>query len=366
MKSALLITALAGIVGAQPTLKDAYKNAFRIGTALNTAQFSEEDKRALPIIKAQFNTITPENILKWMYVHPEANRYSFDLPDRYVAFGQKHGMFIIGHTLVWHSQVPRWVFEDAEGKPLTRDALIERMHDHIRTVVGRYKGRIKGWDVVNEALNEDGTLRQSPWMKIIGPDYLAMAFRFAHEADPDAQLYYNDYSLENPAKREGAVKLIRDLKQQGVPVYGVGLQGHNKLEWPSVEQQDETIRAFKALGVKVMITELDIDVLPSASGNRSADVGRSEEALAKFNPYTKGLPEDVERTLARRYAELFGVYWKHRDVVERVTFWGVTNADSWLNNWPVRGRTNYPLLFDRDGKPTPAYAAVIAAAKAKP
>jgi len=344
---------------AQPKLKDVFKDSFRIGVAINRAQFFEEDSRGVEIIKTQFNSISPENVLKWESVHPKPDAYSFEAPDRYVAFGEKNHMFIIGHTLVWHNQTPSWVFQDTKGNSLTREALLNRMRDHILTVVGRYKGRIKGWDVVNEALNEDGTMRQTQWMKIIGDDYIAKAFEFAHQADPDAELYYNDYSLENEAKRNGAIELIKRLKAQGVRITAVGLQGHDKMDWPSVEQQDATIAAFGKLGVKVMITELDVDVLPSASQHRGADITLNVELQAKLNPYANGLPESLQQSLARRYADLFGVFLKHREVISRVTFWGVTDGDSWLNGWPVRGRTSYPLLFDRSGKPKPAFEALV-------
>lgn len=355
----ILLASLAGSAPAQIALKDVFQNDFRIGAALNQAQFEERDASGAAIVKAQFNTISPENVLKWESVHPKPDDYRFDAADRYVEFGEKNHMFVIGHTLVWHSQTPRWVFEDGDGQPLTRDALLGRMHEHIRTVVGRYRGRIAGWDVVNEALNEDGTLRQSPWMKIIGEDYLAKAFQFAHEADPAAELYYNDYNLENEAKRNGAVALIRKLKAQGVPVHAVGLQGHDKMDWPTVEQQDATIAAFAALGVKVNITELDIDVLPRATSQTGADVSAKAAAQASLNPYRDGLPDAVEQALAKRYADLFAVFLKHRGAITRVTFWGVTDGDSWLNNWPVRGRTSYPLLFDRAGKPKPAFDAIV-------
>lgn len=348
---------------AQTRLKDAYKDDFRIGAALNPAQFSEQDGRGAAIVKAQFNTITPENVLKWANVHPNPETYDFAAPDRYVTFGEKNHMFIVGHTLVWHNQTPAWVFKDNQGNPVDRDTLLKRLHDHIFTVVGRYKGRINGWDVVNEALNEDGSMRQTPWMKIIGEDYIAKAFEYAHEADPKAELYYNDYSVENEAKRRGAVALIKKLQAQGVPLTAIGLQGHNKMDWPTVEQQDATIAAFGNLGIKVMITELDIDVLPAATRQPGAEVTLNVDAQARLNPYQNGLPESVQQALAKRYGDLFSVYRKHRDVVTRVTFWGVTDGDSWLNNWPVRGRTSYPLLFDRDGKPKPAFDSVIRAAR---
>jgi endo-1,4-beta-xylanase len=344
---------------ATPTLKDAYRGLFRIGAALNVAEFEGRDPIADPIIAAQFNSISPENALKWQSIHPAPDKYNFDDADRYVAFGEKHKMFILGHCLVWHSQVPRWVFQDAEGKPLTRDALLERMHDHIRTVVGRYKGRIGGWDVVNEALNDDGTMRQSQWYKIIGPDFIAKAFEYAHEADPKAELYYNDYSLENEAKRKGAVKLIRELKAAGVPITGIGLQGHLHLDTPSAKTEAETVEAFAALGLQVNVSELDVDVLPRTTKSDSADVSTVAEGTAAANPYTSGLPEEMQQALAKRYAELFQVYIDHHASMGRVTLWGVTDAQTWLNNFPTRGRTNYPLLFDREGKPKPAFFAVI-------
>jgi endo-1,4-beta-xylanase len=340
-------------------LKDVFKKSFLIGAAINQNQFSERDARGVSIITTQFNSITPENVLKWESVHPQPGKYDFAGPDAYVAFGEKHRMFIIGHTLVWHNQTPRWVFQDDKGNEVDRETLLARMRDHIQTVVGRYKGRINGWDVVNEALNEDGTLRQTAWMKIIGEDYLVKAFEFAHEADPGAELYYNDYSLENEPKRKGAIDLIRKLQARGVRIYAVGLQGHNKMDWPTVEQQEATITDFARLGIKVNITELDIDVLPPASQHRGADITLNVELQAKLNPYPTGLPDPVQRALAKRYADLFTVYVKHRDVIDRVTFWGVTDGDSWLNGWPVKGRTSYPLLFDRNGQPKPAFEAVL-------
>jgi Beta-1,4-xylanase len=341
------------------SLKDVFKSDFLIGAALNRRQFFEEDQRALPIIKSQFNSITPENQLKWQLIHPQPDKYDWEGGDRYVAFGEKYGMTVIGHTLVWHRQTPPWVFDDGKGNRVDRETLLARLHDHIQTVVGRYKGRIKGWDVVNEALNADGTMRQSNWMKIIGEDYVAKAFQFAHEADPQAELYYNDYSLENEPKRNGAIQLIQKLKSQGVPVAAVGLQGHNNMKFPSLEQQDATIEAFAKLGIKVNITELDIDVLPHVD----EDKGPTTKLTDQLNPFTSGLPQSLQDDQAKRFADLFSVYLKHRDVIDRITFWGVTDGDTWLNNWPVRGRTNYPLLFDREGKAKPAFDAVLNVAR---
>jgi endo-1,4-beta-xylanase len=341
-------------------LKDAFRDAFMVGTALAPQQFGERDTASVALIAHQFNAITPENVLKWERVHPQLDRYDFAPADEYVAFGERHKMFVVGHTLVWHSQTPPWVFQNAQGQPLTRDELLARMKDHITAVVGRYKGRVKGWDVVNEALNEDGTLRDSPWKRIIGDDYLVKAFQFAHEADPAAELYYNDYNLDYPAKRDGAVRLVRSLQAAGVPIHAVGTQEHLKLTTPSIAQVDSSIRMLSAAGVKVNVTELDIDMLPPATRNATADVSVRAGAAPNLDPYKSGLPDSMQVALARRYEDLFRVYLDHRDVIDRVTFWGVADHDSWLNGWPVRGRTNYPLLFDRSNKPKLAYQRVMA------
>jgi endo-1,4-beta-xylanase len=357
---ALLLTlSVAAPAKAPKTLKDAFKGDFYIGAAINAAQIEGKDAPADAIIASQFNAISPENVLKWGSVHPEPGIYDFRLPDLYVDFGEQHHMYIHGHTLVWHNQTPAWVFHDQKGNLLTRDALLDRLHDHIQTVVGRYKGRIRSWDVVNEALNEDGSMRQSQWYKIIGPDYIEKAFQYAHEADPQALLCYNDYNIENDAKRNGAVALVKKLKSEGVPIGCVGIQDHDHLDWPTPEQEDAAISAFAALGVKVGISELDVDVLPRAARGNTADVSFHAAQDPKLNPYVNGLPEPVQKQLAARYADLFRVFVKHRGELFRVTFWGVTNRESWLNNFPVRGRTNYPLLFNREGQPTRAFEAVV-------
>ena len=349
----------------KPSLKDAYKGCFLVGAALNEAQITGRNEAEDALVKAQFNSISPENVLKWERVHPQPGKYDFTLADKYVEFGEQNRMFIIGHNLVWHAQVPKWVFEDENGKPVSRKELLKRLREHITKVVGRYKGRINGWDVVNEALNEDGTLRQSRWYRIIGPDYIEKAFEYAHKADPKAQLYYNDYNLENEPKRKGALELVQRLQAKHIPIYGVGLQEHVNLDWPTLEQLDATITQFGQLGVKVMVTELDVDVLPEATQAQTADVSVNVASNPKLNPYVDGLPDSVQQRLASRYGDLFRTYDKHCGLVTRVTFWGVTDRNSWKNNWPVRGRTNYPLPFDRNAQPKPAVEAIIKAAAEK-
>ena len=365
------MAAVFAACAAEPALKEAYKNDFLIGVAVNTNQIFEHDQRGVPIIKSQFNSLAPENVLKWGPIHPKPgpDGYNFGPADRYVEFGESNHMTLVGHTLVWHSQTPQWVFLADDGtNTVDRDTLLQRMHDHIQTVVGRYKGRIKYWDVVNEALAEDGTLRKSRWMKIIGEDYIAKAFEYAHEADPNAVLRYNDFSLENPPKRNGAVELVKKLQAQGVPVHAVGIQCHAKLDWPTAEQESDAIDAFAKLGLKVAITELDIDTSASGQQNRSADISLNGQVQTNAvkpaaplgtNLNTNRLPDSVQLLLAKRYSELFGAFLKHRDTVTLVTLWGVTDGDSWLNF----GRKNHPLLFDRDGQPKLAFDAVIKAAE---
>ena len=341
------------------SLKDAFKDHFKIGTALGGNQINGDDPQALTLTLEQFNTITAENDMKFGPIHPKPEQYRFDTADRFVEFGLEHQMFIVGHTLVWHNQTSRWIFNDEQGEQVNRETLLARMQDHINTVVGRYKGRVHGWDVVNEALNEDGSLRQTQWLQIIGEDYIQRAFEFAHQTDPQAELYYNDYNMFIKEKREGAVRLVKTLLDAGVKVDGIGMQAHWGLDYPSIEEAEASIVAFAELGVNVMITELDITVLPNPQQNQGADVSLSVEEQEALNPYKEGLPDSVQQQLTDRYAELFALFVKHSDKISRITFWGTHDGHSWKNNWPVRGRTNYPLLFDRNYEPKPAYHAVM-------
>jgi len=328
------------------TLKELMPKSMVVGVAINQRQFDGTDTAGVDLITRQFNQISPENALKFQPTHPAADRYSFDAADRYVQFGVDRHMQVIGHNLVWHSQTGAWVFQDAEGKTVDRDTLLARMRDHIHTVVGRYKGKIHGWDVVNEAVDEDGTMRKSPWQIGIGDDYVAKAFEFAREADPGAELYYNDFNLEKPAKRAGVIRLVKELQARKLRIDGIGNQAHWRLDTPSMDEIDTALVELHATGLKVMYTELDINLLPNTP--RGADP-------AVANPYANGFPDEVQQQLARRYADVFRLFLKHRDAVTRVTFWGLSDGDSWLN----RGRMNYPLLWDRQRQPKTAFNAVI-------
>lgn len=350
----------------QPALKELFEDDFHIGVALNLNQISGNEPQAMALVKKHFNSISPEDVLKWGEVHPEPDRYHFEPVDYFVALGEKNKMFVIGHTLVWHHQTPAGVFHDASGHPVDRAALLKRMRDHIATVVGRYRGRIHGWDVVNEAIDDDGRMRKSMWLEVIGEDYVRKAFEYARAADPDAALYYNDYSLDDPVKRDGAVRLIRDLQSRGVRVDGIGIQGHWGLDYPErLDDLEQSIRAFSDLGMDVMITELDVSVLPFPDKQRGADVSLNFELKEELNPYPEVLPDSMQKKLADRYSEFFQIFHKHRDKISRVTIWGIHDGQSWLNHWPIKGRTNYPLLFDRECKAKPAFGAVVKTACAK-
>jgi endo-1,4-beta-xylanase len=348
---------ICGKYKGESSLKETFKESFLIGAALNSSQYTAQDSKAVGLIRTHFNSITPENILKWESVHPEPGIYNFSEADQFVGFGQKENMFIIGHTLIWHSQLPAWVV--SSSSPKDSIVVMNRIKEHISTVVGRYKGKIKGWDVVNEALEEDGSLRKSDYLKVFGKSYLKKSFEFAALADPGAELYYNDYNIELPAKRAGALKLIKELKDAGIKIDGVGIQAHWGLGLPSLEDIETSIVQYSELGVKVMFTEMDISVLKNPWEVQGADVSQNFAYDAKMNPYPDELPDSIQILLAERYKAIFKIFNKHKDKISRVTFWGVEDGHSWLNNWPIQGRTNYPLLFDRNYKPKPAYKAVL-------
>jgi len=332
-------------------LKDVFEGKFLFGTALNGNQINGRDEASLALLKTHFNSIVAENVMKSGPMQPRKGEFNFTDSDNFVALGTVNNMHIVGHTLIWHSQAPRWFFTDDEGNDVSKEELTKRMETHIKTVVGRYKGKVHGWDVVNEAILDDGSWRESKFYQILGEDFMKLAFQFAHEADPDAELYYNDYSMALPGKRGGVVEMVQNLQKQGVKIDGIGMQGHIGLEHPAIEEFEKSILAYSNLGVTVMVTELDMSVLPSPRRNVGADVSTSFEYEQSINPYTDGLPKDVERKFNDRYLEFFKLFLKHQDKISRVTLWGIADQHSWKNNWPVRGRTDYPLLFDREFQP---------------
>jgi len=338
------------------SLKDVFKKDFLIGTALNTQQIEEKDPKAAVLIPQQFDAATPENIMKAEIIHPQWDKYNFDLADKLVEYAKKNNIKVNAHTLIWHSQLPGFMrgMKDADSVRLY-------LTNHINTVAGRYDGKVYSWDVVNEALNEDGTMRKSIFYDKLGENFVVEAFRLAQKAAPHARLYYNDYNIEQPKKRAGAITLIKKIQAAGVRIDGVGIQGHWHLNNIPLKDIEESIQQFSALGIKVMFTELDIEVLPR--NFQGADVNQRMQGNAQMNPYVNGLPDSVQQQLANDYADLFNLFIKYNDKIDRVTFWGVNDGQSWLNGWPIPGRTNYPLLFDREFNPKPAFYKVVEAKK---
>ena len=343
-------------VPAEPSLASAFADDFRIGAALGRRQLRGGDAGAMDLVRAECNTITPENDMKWGRIHPARDTFNWELADAFVEFGEENDMFIVGHALVWYLQLADYVGEVTDPEEM-RTVLKE----HIDAVAGRYRGRIDAWDVLNEAVEEDGSVRKWPVCDVLGESYVAEVFKMARAATPDAALYYNDYNAWNPAKRAGIVKMIKTALAAGAPIDGIGIQAHYGLERPTIAEIEAAIEDYAALGLTVMITELDVSVLPSPYDNPTADPRISFESTPYMNPYPDpdALPDSVNVALAGRYTELFELFLKHRDDIDRVTFWGVYDGSTWLNNWPVKGRTNYPMLFDRKYQRKPAYAAVM-------
>jgi len=327
-------------------LKEAFKDLFLLGTAIDYGEMYSRDTTLHALMAREFNALVAGNCMKADHIEPQENVFNFRDGDNLVALGEKNGQVVTGHCLVWHSQVPRWMFVDSPGKEVSREVLIQRMKNHIYNVAGHYKGKIKGWDVVNEAIEWDGSWRKSPYYRIIGPEFIRLAFQFAHEADPDAELYYNDYGMDSPMKREAVVRLVEDLRVHGLRIDAIGMQSHLSLT-TNLEEYEKSLKAFAATGVKVMATELDVSVLPWPGQRVSAEVSQSFEYQEKYNPYRNGLPDSVDQQLGKFYKRLFSIYRRNSKYITRVTFWGVHDGGSWLNNFPTRGRTNYPLMFDR-------------------
>ena len=334
-------------------LKDVMKDKFLVGTALNTWQIGgNKDMKILELVDEHFSSIVAEDCMKSENLQPLEGEFRFGDADKFVNWGIEHNKFVVGHCLVWHSQAPGWFFSAPWGKKMTRELMIQRMKEHIYTVVGHFRGRVKGWDVVNEAIEGDGTLRKSPFLNIIGEDFIELAFKFAHEADPDAELYYNDYGMDGEKKRNRVVKLIRDLKAAGCRIDAVGMQSHVAFD-TDLSEYEKSLKAFAAEGVKVSVTELDLSVLPWPEQGMGAAVEQNYAYNEKLNPYRNGLPKEKAKEFNDFMTKLFDIYLRNSDSMERVTFWGMLDSDSWKNNWPVTGRTDYPLAFDRNYEPKP-------------
>lgn len=352
---ALLILAISPscTISKQPTngsfkgLKDYYRDYFPIGVAVSTKTLNGDET---PLLLKEFNSITPENAMKMESIHPREDYYFWKDADSIVNFAQKHHLKVRGHNLCWHEQVPNWMFKDKTGRLVSKEVLLKRLKDHITTVVKKYKGKIYAWDVVNEVIGDadDEFIRNSLWYQICGEDYIAKAFEYAHAADPEALLFYNDYNSERPVKRDKIYHLLKKLVEQKVPIHGVGLQAHWSIFEPSAKELREAIEMYSSLGLQIHITELDMSVYPwekNKRKKRADDIDR--------------LTLDLERKQIDQYAKVFKIFRKYKRHITSVTFWNVSDRHTWLDAYPVPGRKNYPLLFDQKLQPKKAYQEVI-------
>lgn len=329
-------------------LKDYYQDYFPIGASVSPRSL-EGDQADL--LRKHFASLTAENVMKMGPIHPEEDEYAWGPADKIASFARENGLMLRGHTLCWHNQAPKWLFVDGEGKTVSKDMLLNRLAEHINAVAGRYKGQIYAWDVVNEVIADDTTTfyrENSPWYQISGKEFIAKAFEYAHAADPEAQLFYNDYNATKPAKRDKIYQMVKELKEAGVPIHGIGMQGHWSIYGPSEAELRAALDLYSTLGLPIQITELDLSVYPPESGRRERREGESDE----FTP-------EMERRQVEQYEMIFRVFREYKDVITSVTFWNVSDRHSWLDNFPVRGRKNYPLLFDEELKPKEAYWAVV-------
>jgi endo-1,4-beta-xylanase len=344
-------------------LRTAFKDAFDFGVAINRQQASESNTPATELINKHFAVLTAENDMKWESIQPVEGQFVFEHADKLIETAQNNGQKVIGHALIWHEQVPDWVFLDESGNPASAELLLQRMRTHITAVVGRYKGKVHGWDVVNEALNDDGTPRDTKWRQILGDEHIEYAFKIASEIDPNTKLYYNDYSLYKAAKREGALRIANRLREQGIKIDGIGAQGHYLID-PPIDELEASIIAIANNNLDVMVTELDISVLKFPEfAMFGADVSQRFELQNEYNPYPNGLDEQMKTKQANAYKNLFAMLLKHQDKISRVTMWGLTDGDSWKNNWPMNGRTDFALIIDRNNQVKPFMYDIAASAQ---
>lgn len=347
------------------SLHNAFKPYFDIGAAVNTRQIKGEDLRSLSIIDAHFNVLTAENDMKWENIQPKEGQFDFTKSDALIRYAKSTHKKVIGHTLLWHYQTPDWLFVDSNGQPASRELMLKRLKSHIFALAGRYKNDIYGWDVVNEAFNDDGSMRESKWYQLIGADYIEKAFEFANQAAPNAQLYYNDYNLFKPEKMDAVIQLVKRLKRKGIRIDAIGEQAHYDSN-PPIELLRESFDKVINTGLNIMITELDVSVLKFPNPeNMGADLSVNFELQDEYNPYANKLSPDAKEKQAQAFKDLFTLFLQYHEHLNRVTMWGVSDIDSWKNDWPISGRTDYPLLFDRQYRAKPFINDLINMARMK-
>lgn len=378
MKKIILIAALIAAAACSPkqatTLKDALDGKMLIGVAVNERQIRCLDPKADSLIRLHFNSIEPENCLKSSEIMPKWGEYNWELADAYVDYGVRNGLTVIGHCLTWHSQCTPDYCYDADGKLLSPEALKDRMKEYITTVVGRYKGKIKGWDVVNEPVMDDGSFRESPFYQILGPEFIYWAFQCAHEADPDCELYLNDYSMHCPERVETYIRIIREMQERGIRIDAMGFQAHIGMDYPDLEEYEGLIRHFnEQTGLSVMFTEMDMSINPTLV--KSADLAEMSFAQifadpvlrARFeedvNPYKDGIPQERTDEWNERFIKVWEMILRNSGIIKRVNVWGLIDTDSWKNGWPIPGRKDTPVLFDENYNQKPVVDWIIANAQ---
>jgi len=340
--SLLSLTASSLTIHAEENLKDAYKNIFKVGFAVNDAICEGKDDKLQDVVVNHANTITLEHSIKAEVIAPKRGLSNFSLSDQFVRFGQKHNMFIVDHTLVWHNQTPDWLFTALDGTPNTPKQQLVQMKDYIKNVASHYQGKVQAWDVVHEIIGDDGNYRDTLWVKSIGDGdtVVKAAFSYAEQFSPNTELYYNDFNAWRPEKVKG-------------------------LNVPKRKYIENAINAYAALGLTAMLTELDVDVLPITKEGQV--IGQSlmdkqfqlDEFKTFLDPYQTGLSAEAEQRLADHYRTLFSIFHSRKEKIDRVTFWGVNDSMSWKNNYPVPNSTNYPLLWNRNLTAKPALDAVL-------
>ena len=360
--SLLLLAGSLSVNAAQDqALKNTFADSFKMGVAVNQDIVTGQNTAAQSIIAKQFNTVTLENAMKAEVIYPQQGKVDFSGADAFIDFAKQNNMFTVAHTLVWHNQTPDWFFTNSKNEPNTPAEQLEQMRKHIELVAGRYKNKVDAWDVVNEVIADDGSYRPTVWVNRVGDGdtMVKAAFKYAQQYSPNTELYYNDFNAWRPEKRDGIIRMIKMLQKEGIRIDGIGIQAHWGLNFPKMQYIEQAIDAYAALGIKVMITELDIDVLPLTKEGQitGTDMMKPQFQLEEFetylDPYKNGLPSDVEAQLNARYKALFELFYAKRDKIDRVTFWGLHDGMSWKNDYPIPNRTNYPLLWDRNLNPKP-------------
>ncbi len=360
MKKILLFVALSALVSCAPqskeqTLKSAYKDYFPIGVALGENTFKDAKQDSL--ISLQFSSVTAENCMKPHQIGVAEGEYNFEPADCMLDYVEENGMVMRGHTLLWHSAAPDWFFApDKDGNEASKELILSRLERYITDVVTHFKGRVYCYDVVNEAISDNPNhyLRQnSVWYKHFGDsEFIEMAFKYAHAADPDALLFYNDYSVVNASKRANIINLVKELQAKDTPIHGIGIQGHWNIASPTREELVATIEDVKALGLKVQVTELDVRVNPHWAGGALTIEEDKKHAIYEFTP-------ELSAKLTAQYKMIFDTFREYRDVLSGVTFWNLYDGNTWLDRRQGNLGKNYPLLFDENMQPKEAYSAVV-------